>query len=83
MKTPSYKLTEKQADAITRLRQNTDFSTVLGLVAEQNERKLQMLVLAPGGNEPLRGQVQALTEFLETIIDAPIQLEALSQRKDP
>lgn len=75
MKGPRYKLTERQADALVRLRANEDFRVVLDLIAAENERKLKALVLAAEIHETQRGQVQALTELLDTVIDAPNQLE--------
>jgi hypothetical protein len=80
VKGPRYKLTERQADALVRLRANEDFRAFLNLVAAENERKLKALVLAADIHETQRGQVQALTELLDTVIDAPNQLDMLQKK---
>jgi len=75
------KLSEEQLESVAALRGNRDFAVLMNAVAGQCSTENERLLKLPESNEYLRGQVFALTDFLETMNGAIKKLERAKQPK--
>ncbi len=67
------KLTPESADAVKRLRTNTDFKILVSAVADFGGKLVEQMVYAQEDSQlrTLQGKAQAVTEILKAIETAP------------
>ena len=67
------KLTPETAEAVTRLRANTDFQSFIKAVGDHGETLVQQLIYAQEDRQAsvLQGKAQLVTEILKAVDTAP------------
>ncbi len=66
------KATPELAEAVRRLRTNTDFNVVMQGISDYGEKLVEQMIYAQDDQlRPLQGKTQAVTEILKAVQTAP------------
>ena len=67
------KVTQELAEAVKRLRTNTDFAVVIESISDYGEQLVEQMIYAQDGGQlrTLQGNAQAVTKILKAVHIAP------------